>query len=159
MNCGLRIADCGLKAELRHRCPDCGLAHRVCADRLYKQTQFRPLCRSGDRGSQGANVRNKPNFRSGASDGKCFMGKWLWRIRPARSCEKTKPISTSVLIGKSAFAGSRSCETNPIRPVRRTRWTWNPPSYAAPPTPRVRPWGQPRCLGHRRGVDSERPMT
>ncbi len=51
-------------------------------------------------------MRNKPNFRSGASDGKCFMRKWLWRIRPARSCEKTKPISTSVPIGRSAFPGA-----------------------------------------------------
>ncbi len=60
----------------------------------------------GSPGSLGGNVRNKPNFRSGASDGKCFMRKWLWRIRPARPCEKTKPISTSVPIGRSAFPGA-----------------------------------------------------
>jgi hypothetical protein len=39
----------------------CGLPPRASAGRLYKQTQFRPLCRSGDRRSQGPIVRNKAN--------------------------------------------------------------------------------------------------
>jgi hypothetical protein len=49
IDCGLRILDCGLKRERR------GV--------LYEQTQFPPVCRSGDRRSQGANCAKRSQFR------------------------------------------------------------------------------------------------
>ncbi len=42
--------------------PACALLPLACVGWLYKQTQFRPLCRSGDRRSQGPIVQNKANF-------------------------------------------------------------------------------------------------
>jgi hypothetical protein len=54
----LRITDWGWS---RIRAPACALLSLACMDRSYKQTQFPPLCRPGDRRSQGPIARNKPN--------------------------------------------------------------------------------------------------
>ncbi len=58
-----------------------------------KQSQFPPLCRSGDRRSQGPIVRNKPNSAESDLEDKCRADKELRRIACGKGLGKTKPIS------------------------------------------------------------------
>jgi hypothetical protein len=80
----LRIADGGWS---RIGSPARALLPRACMGRLYKQTQFTPLCRSGDRRSQGPIVRNEANFPRTAM-GRDRQG----ATPPTRPAVQTNPI-------------------------------------------------------------------
>ncbi len=83
------------------RIPSSTLWPRPFPGRLYKQTQFRPLCRSGDRRSQEAILRNKAN-------------------RPAGSRQQRYP-TIPVFHHSTIPIVCRSCETKPIPPEHRCR--------------------------------------
>jgi hypothetical protein len=84
---------------------------------LYKQTQFPPLCRSGDRGSQGPIVRNKPNSGESDLDDKCCADKELRRIARGKSLGKTKPISHVRTDKGARAAGEAGCTNEPNLPA------------------------------------------
>ncbi len=93
---GVSIADCG---SSRTGSPACAMLSLACMGRLYKQTQFPPLCRSGDRRSQGPIVRNKANSRtSGRADG---TGN---RHRMPATPLPTTPGSTACQAGRRAVS-------------------------------------------------------
>jgi hypothetical protein len=76
-----------------------------------------------ERAPAGSIVRNKPNFRSRASDGKCSMGKWLWQIRPAGPCEKTKPIPAGRGIPLSTIPSFQYSRPEPfVRNKAKRQW-------------------------------------
>ena len=79
---------------------------------LYKQTQFPPPCRSGDRRSREINVQNKANFRKGG----------IW----------TKPFSGNELC--QVHRSQLSCQTKPIRPRRADREIGGPGGRLGYPT-------------------------
>jgi hypothetical protein len=96
-------------------------------DFCAKQTQFPPLCRSGDRRSQGPIVRNKPNSGGSDFEDKCCSDKELRRIECGKSLGKTKPISRGrqwVGADKGSMPSAGPVvQTNPIcRQGQRSAW-------------------------------------
>ncbi len=99
-----------------------------------------PALRLPPVGCPGRNVQNEPNF--GASAG------WT-----QEAVVQTNPILSAVPIGRSAFPGSQSCETNPIS-ARQGDLVDLESTAVCRPYATGPATGQPRCLGGRRGVDS-----
>jgi len=85
------------------------LPPRARAGDCAKQTQF-AAARDG-----GAIAPNKANFGESRIGAKVFTEEDLCRVCPSHRVGKTKPILTAMPIGRSAFPGSQTCETKPIR--------------------------------------------
>ena len=78
-----------LTASLRTGWP----TRRACQGNCAKRSQVPPLCRSGDRRSQGPLAPNKPNSVEAERKTKYLGEQELWQIRLAQDRAKTKPIS------------------------------------------------------------------